>query len=90
MSNRFRGTCYRAANWIEVGVTQGFGRVRGGAVGYRRRGLPNHVFLYALRQLAAFAHLAVSILRLLGTTNIGRRMGNLHVNPDAAVGLLCG
>ena len=25
---RFEGTCYRAANWIEVGVTKGFGRSR--------------------------------------------------------------
>ena len=25
---RFRGTCYHAANWIELGLTRGFGRVR--------------------------------------------------------------
>ena len=25
---RFEGTCYRAANWIEIGLTQGFGRSR--------------------------------------------------------------
>jgi len=25
---RFEGTCYRAANWIEIGVTRGFGRSR--------------------------------------------------------------
>jgi len=25
---RFEGTCYRAANWIEIGVTKGFGRSR--------------------------------------------------------------
>ena len=30
-ASQFAGTCYRAANWIEVGSTQGFGRVRGGA-----------------------------------------------------------
>ena len=47
---RFRGTCYRASNWIEVGVTQGFGRVRGGAIGYRRHGSPKRVFLYPLRR----------------------------------------
>ena len=25
---RFEGTCYRAANWTEIGLTQGFGRSR--------------------------------------------------------------
>lgn len=25
---RFEGTCYRAAHWIEIGVTKGFGRSR--------------------------------------------------------------
>ena len=47
---RFAGTCYRAANWIEVGSTQGFGRVRGAAIGYRRHGAPKRVFLYPLRR----------------------------------------
>ena len=46
----FAGTCYRAANWIEVGATQGFGRVRGGAIGYRRHGAPKRVFVYPLRR----------------------------------------
>ncbi len=26
---RFAGTCYRAANWLEIGPTQGYRRVRG-------------------------------------------------------------
>ena len=47
---RFAGTCYRAANWIEVGATQGFGRVRGGAIGYRHHGAPKRVFVYPLRR----------------------------------------
>ena len=47
---RFAGTCYRAANWIEVGSTQGFGRVRGGALGYHRHGAPKRVFVYPLRR----------------------------------------
>ena len=25
--SRYRGTCYRAANWIELGVTTGRGRM---------------------------------------------------------------
>ena len=54
----FAGTCYRAANWIEVGATLGFGRVRGGAIGYVSHGAPKRVFVYPLRsdarrQLAA-------------------------------------
>ena len=47
---QYRGTCYRASNWIEVGATQGFGRVRGGAIGYRRHGAPKRVFVYPLRR----------------------------------------
>lgn len=49
----FRGTCYRAANWLEVGRTQGFGRVRGGAIGYQAHGAPKRVFVYPLRPDAA-------------------------------------
>ncbi len=49
----FAGTCYRAANWIEVGRTQGFGRVRGGAVGYQQHGALKRVLLYPLQPDAA-------------------------------------
>lgn len=42
---RFRGTCYRAANWIRVGQTQGRGKLDR----YYRRALPvKDVFLYPL------------------------------------------
>ncbi len=44
---RFAGTCYRAANWLEVGATQGFGRVRGGAIAIG--GAPKRVFAAARR-----------------------------------------
>ena len=47
---RFRGTCYRAANWIELGRTLGFGRVRGARLGYRRHGRPKTVFVYPLQR----------------------------------------
>ena len=49
---RFAGTCYRAANWIEAGSTQGFGRVRGERM-YAQHGAPKTVFLYPLRRNAA-------------------------------------
>lgn len=48
--SRFSGTCYRAANWIEVGSTLGFGRTRGGTVGYVAHNLPKRVFVYPLRR----------------------------------------
>lgn len=42
---RFRGTCYRAANWIHVGRTQGRGKLDR----YKRRALPvKDIFLYPL------------------------------------------
>ena len=47
---RFAGTCYRAANWREVGRTLGYGRIRGGALGYVAHGQPKRVFLYPLRR----------------------------------------
>jgi hypothetical protein len=44
---RFRGTCYRAANWIEAGWTQGRGRMdRSG----RAQGSAKHIFLYPLHR----------------------------------------
>lgn len=48
---RFRGTCYRAANWVALGRTRGYGRVRG-ALGYRFHGQPKEVFVYPLRRRA--------------------------------------
>ncbi len=59
-SGLFAGTCYRAANWIDVGSTRGFGRVRGGAIGYQAHGRPKRALVYPLhpdarRQLAAAA-----------------------------------
>lgn len=45
-SERYRGTCYRAANWIELGTTQGRGRMD------RKKKLqgacPKQVFVYPL------------------------------------------
>ena len=43
---RFRGTCYRAANWICVGQTQGRGRMDSE---HRAHGLaPKDIYLYPL------------------------------------------
>jgi len=46
---RFRGTCYRAANWIGLGLTQGAGK-HGNR--YRRHGVPKRVFVYPLARQA--------------------------------------
>ncbi len=43
---RFEGTCYRAANWIEIGVTKGFGRSR--LDFYQLHAKPKAIFLYPL------------------------------------------
>lgn len=44
-SERFRGTCYRAANWIHVGKTQGRGRMDRY---HQAQGTPKDVYLYPL------------------------------------------
>ena len=46
-SSRFRGTCYRASNWICVGETKGWAK-RGAS--YRFHGAPKSVWLYPLRR----------------------------------------
>ncbi len=46
---RFRGTCYRASNWVYVGDTHGF--VRRGAR-YEHHGHPKLVFVYPLARRA--------------------------------------
>jgi hypothetical protein len=44
---RYRGVCYRAANWIDVGMTQGRGRMdRSG----RTQGICKQIFLYPLHR----------------------------------------
>ena len=52
--NRFRGTCYRAANWLHVGETQGPGKLdlSGGQTDRQHRHpLPiKHVYVYPLHQ----------------------------------------
>jgi hypothetical protein len=45
--SRFRGTCYRAANWCYIGTTQGHAK-RGNA--YHRHGVPKALYLYPLER----------------------------------------
>jgi hypothetical protein len=47
---RFEGTCYRAANWLEIGVTKGFGRSR--LDFYQLHQHPKAIFLYPLHPQA--------------------------------------
>jgi len=46
---RFRGTCYRASNWLELGETQGFGR---SGLRYTQHGQPKSVLVYPLHRKA--------------------------------------
>ena len=48
---RFEGTCYRAAKWIEIGLTKGFGRSR--LDFYQLHQQPKAFFLYPLVPNAA-------------------------------------
>lgn len=48
-SRRFRGTCYRASNWLYLGETQGFSRC---GKRYAPNGCPKSVFVYPLERQA--------------------------------------
>jgi|GEM_PF-210885 len=48
-TNRFRGTCYRASNWIELGRTSGWSRQ---GTTYRHHGNPKSVLVYPLHRRA--------------------------------------
>lgn len=50
-SERYRGTCYRAANWMELGRTTGRGRMDGGH--HRHGSAPKTVLVYPLVREAA-------------------------------------
>jgi len=47
---RFEGTCYRAANWVQVGLTKGFARSR--LDFYQLHAQPKAIFLYPLHPQA--------------------------------------
>jgi len=47
--SRFQGTCYKAANWIFLGLTQGFGK---SAKKYYHHGQPKAIFVRSLHKRA--------------------------------------
>lgn len=89
-AQRFRGTCYRAANWREVGQTGGYSRA--GAT-YTANGQPKRVFVYELDRHARPALTApvvpspaatkkravinVEVLPLLGAHGLFARLGQM-------------
>ena len=89
-AERFRGTCYRAANWREVGQTGGFSR-RGAR--YTANGHPKRVFVYELDRQARVALSSacepvaaatrkkavvnVELLPILGAHGLFERLGQL-------------
>jgi hypothetical protein len=58
---RFEGTCYRAANWFEIGMTNGYGKV-GSA--HHNSQEPKMIFLYGLNRLCRR-----NLLRLLTSSD---------------------
>jgi len=92
-AGRFRGTCYRAANWREVGQTGGYSR-RGAS--YTVNGQPKRVFVYELDRHARAALNAaceptpaaakkravvnVELLPILGAHGLFERLGQV-VDP---------
>jgi len=46
---RFAGTCYRAANWIELGSTRGFAKSN---ATYTEHGTPKRIWVFPLHRLA--------------------------------------
>ncbi len=44
--DRFKGTCYRAANWIPIGTTEGYSLV----AEYKKRSSPKSILVYPLRR----------------------------------------
>mgnify|MGYP001233653735 CR=1 FL=1 len=89
-ATRFRGTCYRAANWREVGETRGYSRV---GAGYAANGQPKRVFVYELDRHARAALRApcepttavckkkpvvhVELLPILGASGLFERLGQV-------------
>jgi hypothetical protein len=49
---RFRGTCYRASNWIYLGMTRGFSRTRHSPRGFVANQRPKAVFVYPIHRHA--------------------------------------
>jgi len=65
-SSRYRGTCYRAANWIDLGLTEGRGRQDRARLEQVSR---KHVFVYPLqRNWRKILSAALELPRLLPTT----------------------
>ena len=67
-SSRYRGTCYRAANWIELGLTEGRGRQDRARL---EQLAPKHVFVYPLhRNWRKILTAPLELPRLLPTTPV--------------------
>ena len=78
---RHRGTVYRAANWLEVGHTQGFGRL---GSGYTLHGRCKLVFVYPLHRNARHrlrtAHLDPGLHE--GVPRMTRTAAQMRTLPD--------
>ena len=89
-ASRFRGTCYRAANWRELGQTGGYSRA---GASYTVNGQPKRVFVYELDRHACTelkrvceptpaaankkAVVNVELLPILGASGLFDRLGQV-------------
>jgi SRSO17 transposase len=90
-SSQFKGTCYRAANWIYVGQTKGFAK-KGNSFHYH--GQPKEVFLYPLSHqfrkelgvnnsiLPPLRHPAMRDYLSLNEPNKPKRGGNMIIHHE--------
>lgn len=79
---RFSGTCYRAANWIDVGLTQGFARSN---KAYIEHGERKRVFLYPLIRNAREIISSTGVPHTMLTSR-QERLGAVDVNRLPLVG----
>jgi len=81
---RFRGTCYKAANWVRVGQTRGFSKERDGFIYH---GAQKEVYLYVLdkklrRKIKQDASEALLTRKFLLSINPSIRRRPMIVRPE--------
>ena len=79
---RFSGTCYRAANWVDVGLTRGFARSN---KGYTEHGERKRVFLYPLIRNAREIISSTGISHMILASR-QERIGAIDVNRLPLIG----
>lgn len=76
-TSRFAGTCYKAANWIYLGQTRGFGK---SSNCYFHHGQKKAIFVHPLNKRA--------LRWLTGIKNIAEALRNMAAEPHLALRLI--